>query len=109
MFQILEQLENQCLNTVEVERENSVKLKGLIPEKKFKKDPQNLIDYFISSHIQNICKELYDPNVQINNYEVENKMCFSLFLIKKIVKDYSFYFNKVELESLYLSLKKFKK
>ena len=109
MFNILEQLELQCLATVEIDRENSVRLKGFIPEKKFKKDHQNLIDYFISGHIQNLCKELYDPNVQINNFEVENKMCFSLFLIKKIVKDYTFYFNKVELETLYLSLKKFKK
>ncbi len=109
LFNIIEEFENQCLTTLEGERENMVKVKALIPEKRFKKDPQNLIDYFIESHIHNICKELYVSNCQVNNYEVENKLCLSLFLIKKIIKDYSFYLNKVELETIYLGLKKFKK
>lgn len=109
MFNMLEQFENYCLETAEAEKENANLIKGFLPEKKFKKEPSNLIEYFISSHIQTLCKDLYDPNSQINNYEVEDKMSFSLLLIKKIIKDYSFYFNKVELEQLYLSLKKFKK
>jgi len=109
MFNILEELENKCLATLENEREYVVKPKIINPEKKYNKGPQNLIDYFISSHIQTISKELYDPNAQINNNEVESKLCFSLFLMKKIIKDYSFYFNKIELETIYLALKKFKK
>ena len=103
----MEQLENKCLRTIEEDR--SLKSKGLNPEKKYNKDPQNIVDYFISSHIQVICKELYDSNAQVNNNEVEKKICFSMFLIKKIIKDYSFYFNKIELETIYMAMKKFKK
>jgi len=109
MFKILKTLETQCLYTLDNENQNK-STHALIPEKKTnKKDPQNLIDYFMSSHLQNICRDLYDLNSQVNNYEIENKLCLSLFLIKKIIKDYSFYFNKMELENIYVGLKKFKK
>lgn len=70
--------------------------------------PSNIVEYFINSHLLNITKDLYDSNTQINNYEIENKICLSLFIIKKIIKDYSFYFNKMELENLFMQLKKFK-
>ena len=108
MFKILKTLELQCLYTIDDENQNK-NTHSLIPEKKYKKDPQNLVDYFISSQLQNICKDLYDPNSQINNYEIENKLCLSLFIIKKIIKDYSFYFSKNELENIYIGIKKFKK
>jgi hypothetical protein len=70
--------------------------------------PSNIVEYFINSHLLNVTKDLYDSNTQINNYEIENKICLSLFIIKKIIKDYSFYFNKMELENLFMQLKKFK-
>lgn len=57
--------------------------------------PKNLIDYFIQSHIQRISQELYNTEMLVaNNYEIENNLCFSLFMVKKIIKDFSFYFEK---------------
>jgi hypothetical protein len=57
---------------------------------------------------QKTMKDLDDNNNQVNNFEIENKICLSLFIIKKIIKDYSFYFNKAELESIFMQFKKFK-
>jgi hypothetical protein len=70
---------------------------------------KNIIDYFIQSHLQNITKELYNNESTLNNYEIENKICLSLFLIKKVIKDYSFCFDKKpELEKIIVDLKKYK-
>ncbi len=78
---------------------------------KFKetKTPKNIVDYFIESHIAKILQQLYSDVGELNNYEVENHFCFSLFLIKKLIKDYSFYFDKKpELERIFTSMKKYK-
>ncbi len=72
--------------------------------------PTNLVSSFIDSHIKEITQELYNAESLVNNFEVENNICFSLFMINKIVKDYSFYFDKKpELEQMFLQLRKFKK
>jgi hypothetical protein len=76
--------------------------------KDIKFTPKNIVDYFIQSHVARITQELYNPEI-VNNYEIENHVCHSIFLLKKIIKDYSFYFEKKpELERIFLSVKKFK-
>ena len=47
---------------------------------------------------------------KVNCYEVDNVVSFYLFLIYKIIKDYSYYFDKKpDLEKIYLAVKKYKK
>lgn len=119
MFKILKKLENQSLMCKDPElllNEDT----GIISEKKlncflerinkpFLHNTRNLVDNFIQSHIVEITQELYDNESAINNYEIENKLSLSLFLLKKIIKDYSFYFDKKpELERIFTSVKKFK-
>jgi hypothetical protein len=116
LFKIMDKLESLNLKIKLLEQIDSF---GIISEKIKKKlekkntddnkQAKNIIDYFIKSHLQNITKELYNESSTFNNYEIENKICLSLFLIRKIIKDYSFYFDKKpELERIYLELKKFK-
>ena len=118
MFKILKKIEVQNLACKEVEffLENagiiSEKRKNLYKEKNNKQinaSSKNIIDYFIQSHLQNITKELYNNESTLNNYEIENKICLSLFLIKKILKDFTFsYDKKPELEKIFLEVKKYK-
>ena len=108
MFKILKMLEIQNLN---LNDQDEVKCHGFISEKNLKnKDtkPMNIIEVFINGNLQAIMTDLYDNKNQANNYELENKICLSLFIIKKIIKDYSFYFDKYELEKILKKLKKFK-
>ena len=116
LFKIMDKLESMNLKNKLME---DIDTYGIISEKIKKKldkntandnkQAKNIIDYFIKSHLQNITKELYNDSSTFNNYEIENKICLSLFLIKKIIKDYSFYFEKKpEIERLYIELKKYK-
>lgn len=69
----------------------------------------NVIENFIyNGHLKKILNQMYSLEPIYNNYELEQKLCLSLFIIKKIIKDYSFYFSKMELENLFIELKKFK-
>jgi hypothetical protein len=119
MFKILERFEVQSLICKDHELLITSE-EGMISEKKLfnyldkmnkqiKFTPKNLADYFIQSHLTRITQEVYDADSVVNNYEIENKICFSLFILKKIIKDYSFYFDKKpELERIFLSVKKYK-
>lgn len=116
LFGIMKKLEIQNLSCNDGELLNTDN--GMISEKKYsaylkayKKvnyQYQNLVEYFIQSHVSLITQELYNQESVVNNYEIENKLCLSLFLIKKIVKDYSFYFSRQELENILTALKKYK-
>lgn len=119
MFRILEKFEKQSLICKDPESLMTPQ-DGMICEKKLfcylekmnkeiKNQPKNLVDYMIQSHIATTVQKLYDTSSELNNYEIENSLCFSFFLIKKIIKDYSFYFDKKpELERIFESLKKYK-
>jgi hypothetical protein len=119
LFKILKRIEVQNLACKDIDMflfEDagiiSEKRKNLYLEKNnrhFSTSSKNIIDYFIQSHLNNITKELYNNESTFNNYEIENKICLSLFLIKKIIKDFSFcYDKKPELEKVFLELKKYK-
>ena len=119
LFKVFKLLEIQNLNLKELDE---VKNDGFLSEKAynilnknnnnkvFSTEPTNIIECFLQAdgHLQKTMKDLYDNNNQVNNFEIENKICLSLFIIKKIIKDYSFYFNKAELESIFMQFKKFK-
>ena len=93
---------------------------GIITEKKYavycktvKKqhyNHRNFVDYFITENLNAITQELFADKEKLsyNNYEIENKIVFSLWVIKKLIKDYSFYFSKTELESIFLQVKRYK-
>lgn len=69
----------------------------------------NVVEYFIQNgHVKKLLNQLYSPESIYNNYEIEQKLCLSLFLIKKLIQDYSFYFSKQELENILIEVKKFK-
>jgi hypothetical protein len=119
LFKILQKLEVQNLACKDIDTflfEDagiiSEKRKNLYLEKNnrhFSTSSKNIVDYFIQSHLQNITKELYNNESTLNNYEIENKICLSLFLIKKIIKDFSFCFDKKpELEKIFIDVKKYK-
>jgi hypothetical protein len=119
MFKVLKKIEVQNLACKDVDNflfEDagviSEKRKNLYFEKNnrhFNTNPKNIVDYFVQSHLQNITKELYNNESTLNNYEIENKICLSLFIIKKIIKDFSFsYDKKPELEKIFIDLKKYK-
>jgi hypothetical protein len=119
MFKILERFEEQSLICKDPELLITSE-EGMISEKKLynyldksnkeiKFTPKNLVDYFIQSHLARISQYLYEVESTVNNYEIENNICLSLFLNKKIVKDYSFYFDKKpDLEKIFMATKKFK-
>jgi hypothetical protein len=118
-FKLLERFEIQNLICKDPELLVTTE-EGMISEKKLfnyldktnkeiKYSPKNLALYLIESHLTRITQEVYDAESVVNNYEIENQICFSLFLIRKIIKDYSFYFDKKpELERIFLEVKKFK-
>lgn len=135
VFCVIKKLEkiNLILNDKENENHLSDDYSGLISEKKkylinkynktynnnsnnlsnmfdLNNKPKNIVEYFITEgHLANLLKELYnEENPSYYTFEIENKICLSLFIIKKIIVDFSFYFNKYELECLLVSLKKFK-
>jgi hypothetical protein len=72
--------------------------------------PKNFVDYFIECCVNKITHELYKSDSKFNNYEIENSICFCLFIIQKLIQDYSFYFERRpnELEKIFLALKKYK-
>lgn len=118
-FKILKVLEKQSLSCKDPEYLLAHE-DGFISEKKLynylertgknKTPSNNLIDYIIQN-IEKKCYHLYGMSQEkLNNYEIENHLCFNLFLIYKIVKDYSFYVDKKpELEKIILNVKKYKK
>lgn len=126
-FNFLAKFEKQSLDCRDVEYFNNFsnieKKEAIFTEKKFfnycqstqnvknklMAQPKNLVDYLIASHITKITQEIYNAESTVNNYEVENKLSLSLFILKKTIKDYSFYFEKKpELERVFMALKKFK-
>lgn len=118
LFSVLKKLEkiNISINDNDMLQEEALisEKRVLNLEKNTKKNSgftkaSNIVDYFINEgHIKKLLNQLYSTEPQYNNYEIENKLCLSLFLIRKIIQDYSFYFSKQELESIFLSMKKFK-
>ena len=69
----------------------------------------NIVELFIQEgHVKKLLNQLYSTDANINNYEIESKLCLSVFIIKKLIQDYSFYFSKQELENIFLQVKKFK-
>jgi hypothetical protein len=121
LFKIMKRLELQNISCKHLDSGDESKFLGIVSEKRkkmfmnkhnkgFNSPPyRNIVDYFIQSHLQNITRELYNNESNLNNYEIENKICLSLFMLKKLIKDYSFYFEKKpELERIFLELKKFK-
>ena len=90
---------------------------GFLSEKKYyyyldnvnkdKVSPGNFVEYIIKD-IERKCEDI--ANDKVNNYQVENYISLCLFVICRIVKNFSFYFDKKpELENIFLKIKKFRK
>lgn len=72
----------------------------------YKGKKYDIVISFINSHLNNMIDEI--NNSSVINPEAEQKVCFSLFFIKKIIKDFTFYFNSEELELIFIKLKHLK-
>lgn len=76
------------------------------PIKIFKGKKNDIVLTLINNHINSIIDVINLSSIV--NTEVEQKLCFSLFIIKKIVKDYSFYFTGKDLNFIFNKMKHLK-
>ena len=115
MFKFLKVFEKQSLTTrIENDFENNCDL--FCTEKiyyfycdklnKEKSPSGNIVEYLI----RQLLKKLETlKNAKVNNVQIENYILRNLFVINKIIQDYSFYFTKKpELETIFTSLKNLK-
>jgi len=91
------------LNSININQSDTNKP---ILTKIFKEKKNDIVIYFIKSHINNIIEDV--NNSTVINVEAEQKLCFSLFIIKKIIKDFSFYFSLNDLDDIFKRLKHLK-
>jgi len=119
LFEIMKKLET---HNVQVNDNETFTEDGLMTEKKlqiFERQVKkqnisysklgNLAEYLINEgNIKKLLNLMYSAESSHNNFEIEQKLCLSVFLLKKIIKDYSFYFSKQELENIFIQVKKFK-
>lgn len=68
-----------------------------------KRKKDDIVLSFLNSHVNNIIDDI--NNSSVINSEAEQKLCFSLFIIKKIIKDFTFYFTAKDLELIFNKLK----
>ncbi len=67
---------------------------------------EDIIIAFVNNHINIVIEDI--NNSTVINIEAEQKLCYSLFVIRKIIKDFPFYFNSKDFENIFNKLKHLK-